>query len=118
MSVQPDIYHIPLLLAGAPQLELLQHALVLNRGYYDYISEASNTWRARSSNHNTPLDFSECEELKGFTTGIWRGRDLLLEGQVPKAFICFDHAFASIHGILKNQSRKFLPELYDMLLNL
>jgi tetratricopeptide (TPR) repeat protein len=117
LHVRPDIYYISPPRADAPQLELLQQALVLNRGYFDYISETSNAWRARTSNRNVSLDFSESKELKDFTSGMWRGRDLLLEGQLPKTFKCFDHAFASIHGILKNHSRKFLPELYEMLIN-
>jgi hypothetical protein len=99
-------------LAGPPELELLRKALLSNDAYYRSI-HAFATFTTIST--TTLAKFDELLDI--FTSGMWRGRDLLIEGEFQSAFKCFDEAFDSINAITVQRSRRFLPELFEMVLN-
>lgn len=104
-------YQLQTPLGGPPELELLRKAFLSNDAYYRSIY-AFGTFTTSN------MTVSEADErLDIFTSGMWRGRDLLIEGEFESAFKCFNEAFGSINAITVQHSRRFLPELFEMFLN-
>jgi tetratricopeptide (TPR) repeat protein len=104
-------------LSDSPELELFREALAHNKGYFDYLSGTTDSFRRTAMTPNYALEFPESPELKNFVAALWRGRDLLLENRMKQAFEHFDVAFKAVKSVLAQPSRKFLPELYEVVLN-
>jgi hypothetical protein len=113
----PGLTSISPPLSDSPELELFRQALAHNKGYFDYLSGTTDSFRPTAITPNSTLEFPEPPELKNFVAALWRGRDLLLEKRMKEAFEHFDVAFMAVKSVLTQPSRKFLPELYEVGLN-
>ena len=103
----PPISPIPV---DPTELARINLALSLNSQYFYYLSTggpkiATYLWEG-----------PEGQNLKMFTSGMWRCHDLLLEDRSEDAQLYFAQAIAVVSSVVQDRSRKLLPELYEMLL--
>ena len=102
---------------GLNGLTVTEQLLYLNEAQFGILGKAVVGSTSELGAARLPVVRLASPQLKTFTNGMWRGRDLLLGGRSRDAGLCFNEAFGVVQSLLKQQDRKFLVELYEMILN-